>query len=252
MTLGKVWNKISSRVMVYGGDWNSAQTTVRATLFAKMLDLGRDRIKFYQSDLFHDALWLNQEVNGPTTFEWVARESGTHIGETAKIVKDDDWADSARYRFEIREDDNQKWVLDTYELVVHEGTPIEECESATTAAGCIYHPASVANVPDTRSDDIINMLFEPNFPTLRNDLTTEPNAPTRKENKMESIISDIREKYEEASNSKDQLEEYQSSINDAVDELDTYMSELDDLISSLDSLPEVSVYVDLDTVSFDS
>ncbi len=102
------------------------------------------------------------------------------------------------------------------------------------------------------SDDIINILFEPNFPTLRNDLTTEPNAPTRKENKMESIIRDLREKYEEASNSKDQLEEYQSSINDAVDELDTYMSELDDLISSLDSLPEVSVYVDLDTVSFDS
>lgn len=69
---------------------------------------------------------------------------------------------------------------------------------------------------------------------------------------MDQIIRDLRDKYEEASNSKDQLEEYQSNINDAVDELDTYMSDLDDLISNLDQLPEVSVYVDLDTVSFDS
>lgn len=146
MTLGKVWNKASTKVMVYGGDWNSAQTTVRSSVFAKMLELARDRVKFYVSDLYHDALWLNEEVHGPTTFEWVPRESGTHIGETAKIVKDDDWADSARYRFEIREDGNQKWVLDTWELVVHEGTPIEDCASAMTGPGCIYHPGPIANV----------------------------------------------------------------------------------------------------------
>lgn len=350
MSLGKVWNKASTKVMVYGGDWNSAQTSVRSSIFSKMIELARDRVKFYVGDLYHDALWLSEEVNGATTFEWVPRESGTHIGDTAKIVKDDDWADSARYRFEIREEDNQKWVLDTWELVVHEGTPIEDCDSAMTGAGCIYHPSPVGyvctgvysdygtvqhdgdtcpihedpgaerrdakyrdamyesvqtqrdlqtgdwreevpgtgkdyygnpvdlgakyrdavltplpNVPDSvpftpefrettdeQRDDIIKMLFEPNIPTLRNDFITEPSAPLRKGNKMDEIIRDLREKYEEASSSKDTLEEYQSNINDAVDELDTYMSDLDDLISSLDRLPEISVYVDLDTVSFDS
>jgi uncharacterized coiled-coil DUF342 family protein len=114
---------------------------------------------------------------------------------------------------------------------------------ATTAAGCIYHPAPAGGWKES--------LIEEEIPTLRND-STEFNTPFRKENKMESIIRDLRDKYEEASNSKDQLEEYQSNINDAIDELDIYMSDLDDLISSLDSLPEVSVYVDLDTVSFDS
>ncbi len=251
MTLGKVWNKISSRVMVYGGDWNSAQTTVRALTFAKMMDLGRDRIKFYQSDLYHDALWLNEYVNGPTEFEWVARESGTHIGETAKIVKDDDWADSARYRFEIREGDNQKWVLDTYELVVHEGTPVEECEYATTPAGCIYHPAPVAPQMEQGSNDIIDMLFGINTRPLET-LNTEPSAPTRKVNKMDDIVRDLREKFNEAESAKEQLEEFKYSIDEAVNDLDTYMSDLDDLINSLDSLPEVSIYVDLDTVSFDS
>lgn len=310
MSLGKVWNKASTRIMVYGGDWNSAQTTVRAITFSKMLELARDRVKFYVGDLYHDALWLNEYLIGPMQFEWVPRESGTHIGETAMIVKDDDWADSARYRFVIREDDNQKWVLETWELVVHEGTPLEECDYAMTGAGCIYHPSppmpvkephcnhdSVAvingvcecgysgfttvnnlptgdwreEVPGTGKDyygntitmdtpvarddlveEIMGLLFEPNIPTLRNDLNTEPKAPLRKEMKMDDIIRDLREKFSEAEASKDQLESYQSDISDGIDELETYMNDLDELINSLDSLPEVSIYVDLDTVSFDS
>lgn len=277
--MSKVWNKLSSRILVYGGDWQSAQSTVRATTFAKMVELAKDKIQYYISDLYHDALWLNQELNGPGEFEWVVRESGTWIGETAKIIKEDTYAPFTRYKFEIREDDNQKWVLDTYESVEeqapvpeipwvdrHAALDISQCENATAIEGCIFHPAPVngwtkepeftpefKETTDEQRDDIIKMLFEPNIPTLRNDLTSALNVPdTRKEMKMDDIIRDLREKFNEAEAAKSELEDYQSSINDAVDELETYLSDLDDLINSLDSLPEISVYVDLDTVSFDS
>lgn len=283
--MSKVWHKSSTRVLVYGGSWEDAVSTIRAMTFGKMIDLARDRVRFYQSDLFHDALWLREMITGPMQFEWVARESGTFIGESALAVKDYDWENSQHYRFDIRLDEKDRWVLDTYESVEHESIPIEDCDLATSVAGCIYHPAPVktdctgyyTEAGSLQHDgetcpvheDVMTMFIPSgdalsiapwenshvtpqDFPTLRNDLNTEPSAPTRKEMKMEDIIRDLREKFSEAESTKDQLESYQSDINDAVDELETYLSDLDDLINSLDSLPEISLYVDLDTVSFDS
>lgn len=322
----KVWMLINTSTLVYGGDWKDAESSIRAKVFGHMVELSRDRVKFYQSDLFHDALWLKEEMIGPMSFEWVVRESGTHIGDICRYVKDDDFSNCARYRLVVREDEKSRWILNIYEskedvipwVDRHAALDISECDVAKSIEGCIFHPAPLggwgtpenapfvglqemeANDAGCTSDDptdhqgdtcpvhedlgakyrdemqkeivinqddpvneMIELLFErpetkmggwhspdaTDIPTLGN---LEQLVPERKENKMEQIIRDLREKYEEASNSKDQLEEYQSNIGEAVDELDTYMSDLDDLISNLDQLPEVSVYVDLDTVSFDS
>ena len=242
----KVWVRIDTNTLVSGGGWKDSESTIRATLFAKLLELARDRVKVYQSDLFHDALWIKERVTGPMSFEWIARESGTFIGDSTLHIKDEDWPNATRYRFEIRMDDKQRWVLDTYEAVMerpHTDLSTEECEFATTAAGCIYHPADIQ--PKVQTEEILEMIF-PENPTLRNEFTT------RKVNTMDSIISDLREKMQEAESTKEQLEEYKYNIDEAVSELETYMSDLDDLIGSLESLPEVSLYVDLDTVSFDS
>lgn len=391
----RVWNKIDSSTLVSGADWVDAQSTVRALVFGKLVELGHNKIKFYRSDLYHDAIYLLNTLKGEHTFDWIARESGTFIGDVTSYVRDD-WEKLARYRFDIRLDGDHKWVLDIYEagpivpviphfceecgIMVayyvdymqmwlcstgctvkaenrlnsninteveeeeefilddefkpyfseetlptdidyseneayqvqlekeHKDLPVTKCNDATQIAGCIYHPAPYMvnctghivgamvqhdgdTCPQHENDGSygIAVTFPDNsqgpriaednwyrtegpgtqdlgakymeammapfpeilveIPTLRN---VEPKAQMRKENKMESIIRDLREKYEEASGSKETLEEYQSNINDAVDELDTYMSDLDDLISSLDQLPEISVYVDLETISFDS
>lgn len=311
----KVWMLINTSTLVYGGDWKDAESSIRAKVFGHMVELSRDRVKFYQSDLFHDALWLKEEMIGPMSFEWVVRESGTHIGDICRYVKDYDFSNCVRYRLVVREDEKSRWILNIYEskedvipwVDRHATLDISECDVAKSIEGCIFHPAPLGgwnkeeNNPGCTSDDptdhqgdtcpvhedlgakyrdemqkefvvneIVDLLFtrleskppltleeklkeaSDKFPTLGNESNLEPHAQVRKENKMEQIIRDLREKYEEASNSKDQLEEYQSNIGEAVDELDTYMSDLDDLISNLDQLPEVSVYVDLDTVSFDS
>lgn len=293
--MSKIWDRISTRTLVYGGSWDDAKSTIRALTYGKMIELARDTVQYYISDLYHDALWLNQELIEPGEFQWIARESGTWIGETALQVRDDKYTTQTRYKFVIREEGYQKWVLDTYEQIEdtgdwreeipgtgvnYYGQPVEdvvqetnvpdtiswadrhaaldinECENAKAIEGCIFHPAPVGGwtkeTTDKGYDDIVKMLFEPNIPTLRNDLNTEPSAPLRKEMKMDDIIRDLRDKFSEADSTKDQLEEFVSNINDAVEELETYLSDLDDLINSLDSLPEVSIYVDLDTVSFDS
>lgn len=310
--MSKVWELINTDTLVYGGTFEDQKTSICAKIFGTLIKLAEGRVEHYRGDLFHDALWLSENITGAMSFDWVARESGTFIGEVCLHVKDDEWANTARYRFSLRVEGNSKWVLETRQSVEcpdlgakyrdkmqeefvlpdefhpyfsneplpesvmdavenmdvnpinstidllfqapvpeqswadrHAALDITECDVAFAVEGCIFHPAPVNGWTNEH-------VTVQEIPTLRNDLTTEPSALIRKENKMESIIRDLREKYEEASNSKDQLEEYQSNINDAVDQLEEYMSDLDSLIDSLDSLPEVSVYCDLDTVSFDS
>lgn len=263
----KVWQFVDQKNLVYCDKWEDAASSVKAFVFEKMLELGRDTIKHYNSDLYYDAVWLEKNLDGELNFEWIARESGTHIGDAAETINDD-WVghNSVRYKFNVYHN-GHCWVLDTFVIA-----PKAECTSddPTNHQGdtCPIHESSDGTFTEDDQGNwhevtspvnlIIDEVFgksepvgpwmgtqETNFPTLKE-------TPIRKVNKMEDIIRDLREKFREAEATKDQLEAYQSDINDGIDELDTYMSDLDDLISQLDSLPEVSVYVDLDTVSFDS
>lgn len=111
----RVWNKLDTNTLQWGGSWADAQSTIRAVLFGTMVDLARDRIKHYRSDLYHDALWISENITGPRQFDWVVRESGTFIGEVVQYVSDDDWTDTVRYRFDIRVENDRKWILDIYE-----------------------------------------------------------------------------------------------------------------------------------------
>lgn len=65
-----------------GGD----ATSIRAGMFGEMVKLAAPVLRAYHSDLFHDALWIAEKVMGPIEFDWLVREMGTHIGETAGIA----------------------------------------------------------------------------------------------------------------------------------------------------------------------
>lgn len=246
----KVWVLTNTSTLVYGGEWKDAESSIRAKVFGHLVELSRDRVKFYQSDLFHDAIWLKEEMTGPMSFEWIARESGTHIGEVCQYVKDDEFTNCTRYRFEVLGDEKNRWILTIYEFKEKQTCTSDDPNNHQGDTCPVHEGISLPTDIDYSENEAYQLqLAKEKFPTLGN---LEQTVLERKENNMEQIISDLRDKYNEASNSKDQLEEYGSNINDAVDELDTYMSDLDDLISNLDQLPEISVYVDLDTVSFDS
>lgn len=334
----KVWNLIDSQTLCWGANWEGSESTVRATVFGKMVNLGRDRIKSYSSDLFHDAMWLKEMLTGPMQFDWIARHSGTFIGEVCSHVKADDYENSVYYRFEIIEQD-RKWILNIYEagpvlptdidyseneayqiqqeketipwIDRHAALDVSECDVAKAVEGCIFHPAPIGgwhmeenneeefvlpdefqpyfsneslpegvaeilygnDEPDNQTladaeaalkaldpiEELIAELFKAgnapikvesifdDFPTLRN----ETSKLTRKENGMDSIIRDLREKAQDAENAKEELDGVRYELDSAIEELDEYIGAVNDLIDSLDNLPEVSVSVEVD-VNFDS
>ncbi|HSU36299.1 MAG TPA: hypothetical protein VLJ88_11635 [Propionibacteriaceae bacterium] len=60
--------------------------SIRALLFAAMLERAEPVVKHYRSDLFHDALWIHNHVNGEMTWHWLVRECGTNLNETADTM----------------------------------------------------------------------------------------------------------------------------------------------------------------------
>lgn len=71
----------TTRIRLYGYVDNFAEGSrpIRALLFGEMVRRAMPVMHEYQSDLFHDALWIEEYVNGPTTFDWLIRPSGTNL-----------------------------------------------------------------------------------------------------------------------------------------------------------------------------
>lgn len=60
---------------------------VRQFVFAEMVKLAAPVLTHYHSDLYHDALWLNEHVNGTrAVFAWSFNGTGTTIGTDETLV----------------------------------------------------------------------------------------------------------------------------------------------------------------------
>jgi len=74
---------LGEKVRLVGwGTFEDLQLSIRARLFGELVKRATPVVKEYESDLFHDANWLTQHVNGPCTFDWLVRDSGTNISLT--------------------------------------------------------------------------------------------------------------------------------------------------------------------------
>ncbi len=68
--------------------WGFAETIeqpVISRLFGELVKRATPVVEHYHSDLYHDANWLTGHVTGPCEFLWMARQSGTEIGEIVKV-----------------------------------------------------------------------------------------------------------------------------------------------------------------------
>lgn len=213
-----MWNKIDTRILVYGAEWDSCSSSIKAKIFGRMVKLAQDKVEYFTSDLYHDAIWLDKTLGGPCQFEWSTNQSGTHIGESVQQYVLPIYGSNVNiYRFEIVCEDNLKWVLNIYEAVKER--KIEATEPVAS-------------------------IVESVFPTLRN-------TNQIKEKCMEEILSQLRDKLDEANSARDEAYDAKSDLDDAISEFDTYIDTVDDLISSLENLPEISVDLDF-RVSFES
>lgn len=207
------WILVDTQKMFYCSSWEHVESSVRAKLFGTMVELSKDRVKRFISDLYHDAMWIREAVNGPIQFEWIVRESGTYIGESAATVSATDWQNARKYRFEIVDNDGV-WILNIYEEV-EDSKPV---------------------VPVDRVEN----------PTLGNELSIKKGNMN-----MDEIIRVLNNKRNEADSARDEVSATLSDLEQAIEDLDNYIEEIDDLVSSLESLPSVDVNVSVD-VSFDS
>jgi hypothetical protein len=77
----------TEHVRLYGWEtFPAAASPVRALLFGELVKRAIGVTRSYLSDLYHDAEFLTENVNGEVTFDWLTRECGTNIGESACIA----------------------------------------------------------------------------------------------------------------------------------------------------------------------
>ena len=61
-------------------------TNVTAKLFGHLVQEAMPVLQNYHSDLYHDALWLDRNVTGETTFYYAVDDMGTSIGQERDLV----------------------------------------------------------------------------------------------------------------------------------------------------------------------
>lgn len=72
---------------------------LRARVFGELVRIAGTVMEAYQSDLWHDAAWIRENVTGPeSTFYWSVNASGTSIGVEPGVG----WVRERRYRVTVR------------------------------------------------------------------------------------------------------------------------------------------------------
>lgn len=66
--------------LIGAGSFAELQSPIRALLFGVLADIAAPIVQRYRSDLYHDARYVAEHVNGVCEFQYCARENGTHIG----------------------------------------------------------------------------------------------------------------------------------------------------------------------------
>lgn len=81
--------------------------TLQAAVFDVIAEISFPIIEQFRSDLFHDALWIRNTVNGPMSFYFSLNESGTYIySENVGIRR------KYMYRIDCNMDDRlEKWTV---------------------------------------------------------------------------------------------------------------------------------------------
>ena len=98
-------------IFIWGsGEFNALP--IRAAVFGHMVEHAMPVLKQYHSDLFHDTLWLTEHMDGPTSFDWLVRASGTDIGDNARVMAGiDHGPDNVLYRVTLACERGFRWTV---------------------------------------------------------------------------------------------------------------------------------------------
>lgn len=101
--------------LVGWGTFAELKDSIRPRLFGEMVKRAIPVVKEYHSDLFHDVHWLEENVTGETTFDFLVRTSGTNLGESARIMQEIGAPGGVMYRVTLR-CVGREWMVDFTEV----------------------------------------------------------------------------------------------------------------------------------------
>jgi hypothetical protein len=87
--------------------------SVRAALFGVLVTLAAPHVKHYQSDLYHDARWLRENIDGPKEFFYAVADTGTEIGTDETLVRQ---IRPIAWHVALTRTDNGRWDVTTTRL----------------------------------------------------------------------------------------------------------------------------------------
>lgn len=98
----------SSKVIAYG---DTDLESIRARVHGELVKLASPVVQHYQSDLYHDASWLQKYLTEETVFPWAffygVRDTGTSIGTDLDLVR---YSNTFVYRVTVSNDGRKTTV----------------------------------------------------------------------------------------------------------------------------------------------
>lgn len=93
-------------------------------LFAHLVRRAFGVIEHYHGDLFHDAMWLKENVHGrDARFYWSVRETGTSIGIDPYLVALLGGHEDCLWQIDVHLDERGNWVATFIRMLISEVTP---------------------------------------------------------------------------------------------------------------------------------
>lgn len=94
---------------------------VRPKVFGELVKLATPHLKGFHSDLYHDAIWLQERMTGDAfTFYYTFNNSGTDIADSAEVLMR-----AYKYKFVVEYKDN-KFMLTREDLTETSTLPTDK------------------------------------------------------------------------------------------------------------------------------
>jgi len=123
------------------GGWGSflvLRESLLARIFGHMVQLATPVVNEYHGDLFHDAEWLRKNVDGPCSFDFLVRYSGTNLNESARHMSAAGAPGGVLYNLTVSMEDRGRWSLTVTDkaicpVVVRQAQDCPCCKQETVA-----------------------------------------------------------------------------------------------------------------------
>lgn len=106
---------LTSHVVGQWGTFSELRGSILPRIFGHMVTLASPVVKEYHSDLYHDARWLDENVDGPMIVDYLVRTSGTNLGVSAQSMRSIGAPGGVYYTLTLHSADNRVWTLDILE-----------------------------------------------------------------------------------------------------------------------------------------